>query len=153
MGKNHQNFFFDFRHQNGSIREKKAKKYFELFEPKKFYHPRWGDLQNHQKIFFCIFGIRMTQFAKKKHKKIFDPNLVLECVECGPKRGQNDLLSRRIIYRLNCLTMSYLNMNFQPKVLGRFEKMQKNLIFGHKRAQKKLAIFVGQSGSVTFFLI
>ena len=56
-------------HQNDSIREKKAKKYFKLFEPKKFYHPRWGDLQ----------------WAK------ITKNLVLECVECGPKMGSKCL--------------------------------------------------------------
>ena len=124
MGKNHQFCFFDFRHQNGSIREKKAKKYFKLFEPKKFCHPCWGDLQwaKITKIFFCIFGIRMTQFVKKSKKNILTQNLVLECVECGPKRGQNDLLGRRVIHRLNCLAMSYLNMNFQPKPLRRFQE-------------------------------
>ena len=35
------------------------------------------------------------------------------------KRGQNDLLGRRVIHRLNCPAMSYLNMNFQPKALRR----------------------------------
>ena len=53
--------------------------------------------KNQKKIFFSIFGIRMTQFAKKSKKKILTQNLVLEClecVECGPKKGQDDLSGR-----------------------------------------------------------
>ena len=76
-------------HQNDSIREKKAKKYFKLFEPKKFYHPRWGDLQwaKITKIFFLHFLHQNDSIRKKKQKKFLTKNLVLECVECGPKMG------------------------------------------------------------------
>ena len=89
MGKNQKKiFFFDFWHQNDSIREKKAKKNFELFDPKKFYHPRWGDPQwakIKKKIF--IFGIRMTQFAKISNKKNFDPKFGPGMSGMWPKRG------------------------------------------------------------------
>ena len=54
--------------------KKKEKFFFELFDPKKFYHPRWGDPQwakIEKKNFFSIFRIRMTQFAKKIKKNFF----------------------------------------------------------------------------------
>ena len=62
-------------HQNDSIREKKAKKYFKLFEPKKFYHPRWGDLQwaKITKNFFLHFWHQNDSIREKKQKKNFDP--------------------------------------------------------------------------------
>ena len=107
--------------------------------------------QKSPKIFFCIFGIRMTQFAKKKQKKFLTKNLVLECLECGPKRGQNDLWGRRVIHRLNCLAMSYLNMNFQPKALGRSRENAENLIFGHKRAPKKFWRFLTANPASSLF--
>ena len=51
-------------------------------------------------FFYCIFGIRMTQFVKKKQKKkskLFDPGdgmECLECVECGPIEGQGEFCHR-----------------------------------------------------------
>ena len=58
--------------------ENNQKNIFELFDPKKIYHPTWvtPNGQKSKKKFFSIFGIRMTQFAKKKQKKnfeLFDP--------------------------------------------------------------------------------
>ena len=104
--------------------ENNQKNIFELFDPKKIYHPTWvtPNGQKSKKNFFSIFGIRMTQFAKKSKKKILTQNLVLEClecVECGPKKGQNVISGGSVIHHLNCLAKSFLNMKFQPKMFTR----------------------------------
>ena len=121
MGKNHQNFFFHFWYQNDSNREKRAKFFFDFFDPKNSITPA-GVTPNGQKspkFFFSFLASEWLNSRKKAKKKNLTQNLVLECLECGPKRGQIDLPTRRFIHRLNCLTMSYLNMNFQPKALRR----------------------------------
>ena len=95
---------------------------FDVFDPKNSITPAGvTDLQwvKIEKKFFFIFGIRMTQFAKKSKKKILTQNLVLECLECGPKKGQNDISGGSVIHHLNCLAKSFLNMKFQPKIFTR----------------------------------
>ena len=73
--------------------------------------------QKSPKIFFFIFGITLTQFAKKSKKKFLTQIWSWNVWNVAQKKGRNDFTGRRVIHRLNCLTMSYLNMNFQPKVL------------------------------------
>ena len=75
--------------------------------------------QKSPKIFFFIFGIRLTQFAKKSKKKFLTQIWSWNVWNVAQKKGQNDFTGRRVIHRWNCLTMSYLNMNFQPKALRR----------------------------------
>ena len=93
--------------------KKKEKIFFEFFDPKNSITPA-GVTPNGQKspkIFFFIFSIRMAQFAKKSKKKILTQNLVLEClecVECGPKKGQDAFLGSSVIHCLNRTAKSYL---------------------------------------------
>ena len=90
MGKNQKKKFFSiFGIRMTQFAKKKQKIFFKLFDPKKFYHPRWGDPQwaKMKKNFFFIFGIKNDSIREKKHKKILTQNLVLECLECGPKKG------------------------------------------------------------------
>ena len=102
MGENQKKKFLSiFGIRMTQFAKKKEKFFLNFLTQKNSITPRWGDPQwakIKKKIFF-IFGIRMTQFAKKSKKKILTQNLVLECVECDPKRGQNDLLGRRVIHR------------------------------------------------------
>ena len=123
MGKNQKkNFFFDFWHQNDSIREKKAKKNVELFDPKNSITPA-GVTPNGQKSkhFFFHFWHQNDSIRKNKQKKLTQ-NLVLECLEClecGPNKGQNVISGGSVRHHLNCLAKSFLNMKFQPKMFTR----------------------------------
>ena len=78
---------------------------FELFDPKKFYHPRWGDPQwgkIKKKNFFRFLASEWLNSQKKAKKKILTQNLVLEClecVECAPKKGQDAFLGGSVIHR------------------------------------------------------
>ena len=81
--------FFDSKHQNGSIREKKTKKISNFLRQKNSITPA-GVTSNGQKspkFFFLHFWHQNDSIRKKMQKKILTQNLVLECVECGPKKG------------------------------------------------------------------
>ena len=74
MGKNHQNFFFHFWYQNDSNREKRAKNFFDFFDPKNSITPA-GVTPNGQKspkIFFSFLASEWLN-SRKKAKKKFDP--------------------------------------------------------------------------------
>ena len=76
MGKNQKKKFFRFFGIRMTQFVKKIKKkIFEFFDPKKFYHPRWGDPQwaKIKKKLFFDFWHQNDSIREKKQKKIFDP--------------------------------------------------------------------------------
>ena len=70
------------------------------------------------KFFFAFLASDWLN-SRKKAKKNFDPKFGPGMCGMWPKKGLNDFPGRRVVHRLNCSTMSYLNMNFQPKLLRR----------------------------------
>ena len=95
--------FFHFWYQNDSNREKRAKNFFDFFDPKNSITPA-GVTPNGQKspkIFFSFLASEWLN-SRKKAKKKLTQNLVLEClecVECGPKKGQDAFFGSSVIHR------------------------------------------------------